>query len=123
MSRHFSLSPFATFAAIAAALAILAFVIFGGNTKRDIQGAWVTDSAGIISGFQCSRQGLAATINNSKRQYTSWKIHKNNLILNGKLFSDGTVSEFFDTLRIKSLTPTDLITSHNGKTVHYKKTR
>ena len=122
MAKHNGIHPILTAAAIIAVLALLVYLIFGGSRQRDIIGTWVTDTANAESGFRCGNKGFASTINNTTYQYNTWKLHQNNLILNGKEFRDKRVFEFSDTLKIKKLTSKTLVVEHNGQTTQYKKT-
>ena len=110
-------------AAILALVAMTANVVSFNTKKRDIHGSWVSDTEGNITGFQCGKGGIAATLNNDTLQYSSWQLHKGYLILNGKTFSDGKVTGVSDTFRIVSLTPTDLVATLHSNTIYYKKTR
>ena len=123
MAKRNGIHPILTAGAIIALLAILFNALFGGSHKRDIIGTWVTDSAGIETGFQCGNQGIAATINNATYQYNSWKLNRDRLILKGKEFRDRRVYEFSDTLNIKHLNAKQLIVEHNGTTTKYHKIR
>ena len=102
-------------------IGILVYSIFGGQKDRDILGGWVANTDSGASGFQCGRQGIAASINNSRVQYYEWELHGNNLLLKGKLFTEEEVEDIIDTLTIKKLTSSSLTVSHNGKKVNYTK--
>ena len=121
MAKHNGIHPILAIAALVAVMAILIYTIFGGKRQRDIVGTWVTDTADTESGFRCGNQGIAATINNTTCQYNTWKLHKNNLILNGKQFRDKRVFAISDTLTIKKLTSQTLTVEQNGHTYNYKK--
>lgn len=112
-----------TILAILAIAAIVAYAIFGGSKKREIVGTWVTDTCAIESGFQCGTRGIAASINYATRQYNSWEIHNNDLILKGKLFNNRRVTDIADTMAIKKLSSKTLVVEQNGKTVQYKRIR
>ncbi|MBQ6238174.1 MAG: hypothetical protein IJK07_08150 [Bacteroidales bacterium] len=123
MKRRNGIHPILTIAAIMLLLAILLNVLFGGNRKRDIIGTWVTDSAGIETGFQCGNQGIAATINKATYQYNSWELRRNQLILKGKEFRDRRVYDFCDTLVIRRINSKQLSVTHNGQNIEYHKIR
>jgi len=118
-SRHYLIFGFIT-----AALLILAiYIAIGGRQQRAIRGCWVVEQEGALRGFQCGQNGIAASIKDSKRQYNRWELHHGELILHGKLFDDYRVSEFHDTLQIKSLTDDQLVVTQHGRQTIYKKIR
>jgi hypothetical protein len=123
MKKRNGIHPILTILAILLVLVILIYVLFGGNRKRDIIGTWVTDTAGIETGFQCGSHGLAASINNPTYQYNGWELRRNNLILRGKEFKDSRVYEFSDTLKIIHLSSKQLTAKENGCTTEYHKIR
>ncbi|MBP5548601.1 MAG: hypothetical protein J6X58_06915 [Bacteroidales bacterium] len=109
--------------AIIAVLALGAYALWDGNKHSDLLGSWVTTVDGMETGFQCGKQGIAASINNSTRQYNSWKLHKKNLLLKGKLFSDGVITDFCDTLKINKLNSKSLNVTQHGETISFHKIR
>lgn len=123
MAKRNGIHPILTILAILAIVGIVCYAIFGDNKKRDILGTWVTDTCQVESGFQCGKQGIAASINNSTKQYNSWEINRSNLIIKGKLFKDRRVSDVSDTMTIKRLNSKTLVVKQNGKTVEYKRIR
>jgi hypothetical protein len=111
-----------TIVAIAAVLAILAYTVFGNSRQRDIIGTWVTGPAGQECGFRCGVHGIAASINITTRQYNSWRLSRNCLILDGKTFEGKRVFDISDTLKIKKLTSKLLTVEQEGETLNYRKT-
>lgn len=122
MSRRITIHPFLALAAIIAIIAMLAYSIFGGHQRRDILGTWTPANDPTAPGFQCGKQGLAASVRNSTVQYTNWELSKKRLLLTGKRFDNGRVYSITDTLLIKRLNSSALSVSFKGKTMHYKKT-
>ena len=114
--------PVMTIVAIAAVLAILAYTVFGNSRQRDIIGTWVTGPAGQECGFRCGVHGIAASINVTTRQYNSWRLSRNCLILDGKTFEGKRVFDISDTLKIKKLTSKMLTVEQEGETLNYRKT-
>ena len=104
-------------------VAILVYVLFGGPKRRDILGTWVTDTCDVASGFQCGKQGIAASVKDATTQYNNWELRGGNLILSGKRFENRRVYPFSDTLHIKVLNSNRLVTVQEGRTVQYKKIR
>lgn len=123
MKRINGIHPLVAVSAIVLVIAMTAYAIFGDSRKRNIIGAWVTDTNGRESGFQCGNHGIAATIDNATYQYNSWELRRDQLILKGKEFKDRRVYGFSDTLQIKHLTSKQLVVEHNGRTTEYKKIR
>lgn len=123
MAKKNSIHPVVTILSIVVALALLAYILFGGVRKRDISGTWIADTSAIRSGFQCGTHGIAASVNNSTCQYNSWELSGNKMILRGKLFQDRRVYDFSDTLHIKKLTSTVLVVEEDGRTTSYHKVR
>lgn len=109
--------------AMALIVVLAVFTIFGTRHRRELVGTWVVDTAGIEQGFQCGKDGLAASINNKHKQYSSWSASRNRLILNGKLFEDYRVYDFSDTLTIVKLNKGSLTVEENGHRTEYRKTR
>lgn len=102
---------------------VLIYTLVGHSPRRDLLGAWVVDTIGVEQGFQCGKDGIAASINNSHRQYTNWTANKKHLVLKGKLFEDYRVYEIADTLVIKKLNSNTLVAEHNGVETTFQKTR
>ena len=117
------LNPIAVTLAVILALAVGAYSLFGDRRQYDIIGSWVVDTNQVKSGFQCGKHGIAASIKNSTKQYNSWELNKGYLILNGKLFADGHVNDFCDTLRIITLDSEKLTVKEGQTTTHYHKIR
>lgn len=105
----------------------LIFLLTRGRTGKLILGTWVVDTAGVESGFQCGKDGIAASVNDKKHQYSSWELDGDNLILKGKLFvrndNEYRVHSMADTLTIKDLAKEELTVEHHGNTIKYRKTR
>lgn len=118
-SIHFILAMLAVFAV----LGIMFYSIFGGSKKRDIIGTWIIDTNHIESGFQCGKGGIAASIRNSTTQYNNWIISQHRLILKGKRFKDGRVTDINDTLTIKRLNSKNLTIVFDSTEMHYRKIR
>ena len=123
MSRKFVKHTVLTILSIAVLLGLLVYAIIGNTKNRDIIGTWVTDTAGIETGFQCGFNGIAASINNDTCQYNLWETSRNKLILKGKRFVDNNVYDFSDTMEIVSIDDSELSLKRNGKVVHYLKSR
>lgn len=117
------LNPIAVALAVILALAVGAYSLFGDRKQYDIIGTWVVDTNEVESGFQCGKQGIAASIKNSTKQYNTWELNKGKLILEGKLFSNGRVHDFSDTLKIISLNSENMTVSEGDKKIHYHKIR
>ncbi|MBQ7062487.1 MAG: hypothetical protein IJM88_04280 [Bacteroidales bacterium] len=118
-----TIHSFFAIGAIVLIIGILLYTIFGGSKQRDILGTWVTDTAEVESGFQCGRQGIAASVKDATTQYNNWELRGHNLILSGKRFADRRVNAFSDTLLVKSLSSSRLVVEQEGHTVRYKKIR
>ena len=112
------LNPIAVTGAVILALAVAVYSIFG-----DIIGTWVVDTNEVESGFQCGKHGIAASIKNSTKQYNTWELRKGKLIMKGKLFSEGRVNDFNDTLLILNLNSEKLTVKQDDKTTRYHKIR
>ncbi|MBP5190798.1 MAG: hypothetical protein J6031_07790 [Bacteroidales bacterium] len=123
MKKKNGIHPIITVVAVLLVVAILLYALFGGNRKRDIIGTWVTDTAGIETGFQCGNHGIAATINNATYQYNRWELRRHSLILKGKEFRDRRVYDFSDTLLVKHLSSKQLVVEQQGRTTEYHKIR
>ncbi len=104
-------------------ICIMLNAIFGGVKRRDILGTWVTDTCEVQSGFQCGKQGIAASVKDATTQYNNWELRNGSLILSGKRFENRRVHPFSDTLTIKSLNSNRLVIQQEGHTVQYKKIR
>ena len=117
------LNPIAVTAAVILALAVAAYAIFGDRKQYDIIGTWVVDTNEVESGFQCGKHGIAASIKNSTKQYNTWELRRGKLIMKGKLFSDGRVNVFCDTLQILNLNSEKLTVKQDDKTTRYHKIR
>lgn len=109
--------------AVLAILCLLIYSIIGGSKRREITGTWVTDTSEVESGFQCGTQGIAASINNSTKQYNKWEMKSGKLILTGKEFRDRKVFDFSDTMAIIRLNSDQLTLEKDGKRCNYKKIR
>ena len=121
--RFRSIHTILAVAVILLIVGILLYAIWGGSKRRDILGTWVTDTCAVESGFQCGKQGIAASIHDATTQYNNWELRGGNLILSGKRFEERRVHDFSDTLRIKTLNASRLVTEQEGHTVEYKKIR
>lgn len=117
------LNPIAVTLAVILTLGVAAYAIFGDRKQYDIIGTWVVDTNDVESGFQCGKHGIAASIKNSTKQYNSWELNKGKLIMKGKLFSDGHVNEFCDTLHIVRLNSERLTVTENDQKTYYHKIR
>lgn len=117
------LNPIAVTLAVILALAVGAYALFGGRTEYDIIGTWVVDTNEVQSGFQCGKHGIAASVKNSTKQYNSWELNKGRLIMKGKLFDEGRVYGFCDTLTIISLNSERMTIKENDITTKYHKIR
>lgn len=117
------LNPIAVTLAVILALAVGAYSFFGDRKQYDIIGSWVVDTNALQSGFQCGKHGIAASIKNSTKQYNSWELNKGRLIMKGKLFADGRVHDFCDTLRIVKLDSEKMTVAEGQTTTHYHKIR
>lgn len=109
--------------AIAAALGLLAYSIFGDRGRRDIIGTWVVERDGVETGFQCAANGIAASIYMPTRQYSNWEMNRKRLVLKGKLFEGRRVYDIADTLPVRRLTSKTLFVETDSGTVQYKKIR
>ncbi|MBQ1409401.1 MAG: hypothetical protein IIY87_06555 [Bacteroidales bacterium] len=117
------LNPIAVTGAVILALAVAVYSIFGDRKQYDIIGTWVVDTNEVESGFQCGKHGIAASIKNSTKQYNTWELRKGKLIMKGKLFSEGRVNDFNDTLLILNLNSEKLTVKQDDKTTRYHKIR
>ena len=106
---------------VAAALTV--YMVRGRVNEKDIIGTWVADDGEDQSGFRCGKQGIAATINNATRQYSSWETSRGRLILHGKQFDGNNIYDISDTIQIKRLNSSTLVGSCDGKQLSYKKIR
>lgn len=94
-----------------------------GGRKSRIQGDWILADTYQSSrqGIQIADHGLAASINQTHKQYTSWKRQGATLILGGKLFGEQDIVDFSDTLRIARLTSTELWTTRESELTKYRR--
>lgn len=117
------ISPLSIIVVLLLLAGLALYHIFGNSNQRNILGCWTVEQSGTESGFQCGKEGLAASINNPTKQYNKWKISKGMLILEGKLFDDYRIIQFSDSLHIKHLNKEILLVEQNGTTTKYHKTR
>lgn len=115
------INPIAVTLAVILAVAVGVYALFGDRKQYDIIGSWVVDTSEVESGFQCGKQGIAASIKNSTTQYNSWELRKGNLIMKGKLFNDGHINDFCDTLRIIELDSEKMTIKQNDRITRYHK--
>lgn len=110
-------------AAVVIVLGLAFYAIFGGRTRRDIIGCWVTTVDGADRGFQCGTRGIAASINIDTLQYTDWEIHGKTLVLKGKRFANRHVFDIADTLQIRKINASTMVVASGDSTRTYHKTR
>lgn len=102
---------------------VIVYSLLAESPRRDMLGVWVVDTAGVEQGFHCGKDGIAASINNSHRQYTNWTANRKHLVLKGKSFENYHVYDIADTLVIKKLNSTTLVADHNGTVTTFRKSR
>lgn len=71
-------------------------------------------------GFQLSKGGMAASINQPTIQYDQWSLRRHELVLSGKRFENNQLVAFGDTLRIVKNNGNDLWVSRGTRQEHYR---
>lgn len=91
--------------------------------EKELTGIWVQPVPGmsIVQGMELVEGGAARAVNTSTLLYDSWKLDRNNLILNGKSIGNGVTSEFSDTLAIVKVTADSLVLMKGTLRLGYRK--
>lgn len=87
--------------------------------KEIILGDWLAADSVPKQGFSLGQNGIAASIGKPEKQYLKWNLRKNNLILKGKYYEKGLVTEFCDTLTITAFEPEQMVVWHREHKLRY----
>lgn len=118
--RYIIVKRVKTIVTLSALLTLATWSLTGCQQRQSsILGDWINPDT--QQGIQIATGGLAASILNPEVQYTQWSIKHHQLVLQGKMFKDNSVSEFSDTLRIVRLNSKQLVLANDSMEYHYIK--
>ena len=87
--------------------------LFSCSDDQNFLGTWRTldsnDSTQVYQGFTLGKNGIASSVRDPLNQYNHWSAKNGNLLLSGKRFSDTSVVDFTDTLKIETFSGDTLV--------------